>query len=150
MTEAEVKQEIATAFAYAYRHDDWITPLDEALADLNPAQARWSPRPDIPSIWEIVLHLALWNENIVERIERGNRSHPNESWPALPYDTDSAGWEAARERLRVSYAAIALIIETTSLDRLTGGYGLADLLCRLTHSGYHLGQITKLREWGSF
>jgi hypothetical protein len=25
-------------------------------------------------------------------------------------------------------------------------YGLPDLLCRLVHNGYHIGQITKVRE----
>jgi hypothetical protein len=27
-----------------------------------------------------------------------------------------------------------------------GPYGLADLLCRFIHNGYHIGQITKMRE----
>ena len=39
-------------------------------------------------------------------------------------------------------------LETNSLDALAGSpYGLGDLFCRFIHNAYHIGQITKLREW---
>lgn len=148
MTEAEIKREIAVAFEYAYRHEDWVEPLQSALAELDAERAARRFGPEDRSVGDIVLHLALWNENIVARIQRGDRSHPEESWPA-PAEGEVA-WEAAQERLRASYAAVIATIEATPLDRLAGGYGLADLLCRLVHCGYHLGQIVKMRELASF
>lgn len=144
MTEDEIKGEIALAFEYAYRHDDWVEPLESLLAGVSAADALRRPREK--GVWDIALHLALWNENIVERVRTGRKIHPDEGWPAPSTVPEDAAWEAAKARLRDSYAAVQCLIETSSLDELRGGYGLADLLCHLTHSGYHLGQIVKLRE----
>ena len=34
------------------------------------------------------------------------------------------------------------------LDKINASpYGLGDLICRFTHNGYHLGQISKIREF---
>ena len=152
MTEPEIRREIALGFEYSYRHDDWVAPLDEALEGLTADGAAWSPRPDVPSIWAIVLHLAVWNENIVERVRTGEKAHPVEgAWPLLPDRRDEAAWESAKRRLDAALASVQALIEEAPLDTLQASpYGIADLLCRLTHNGYHLGQITKLREWGSF
>ena len=152
MDDATTSRELAIGLEYSYRHDDWVTPLDEALGGLSPETAVWKPREGVPSIWAIVLHLAAWNEDIVERVRTGARSHPTEgAWPPVPELSDEAAWSAARRRLDDALAAVRTMIETTPLDAIQAGpYGLADLLCRLTHNGYHLGQITKLREWGSF
>lgn len=149
MTEAELRRELALAFEYSYRHDDWVTPLDEALEGLTAETARWSPRSDVLSVWAIVLHLAAWHEDIVERVRTRARQHPAEgAWPPLPQAADEAAWTAAKARLDASLEAVRAMIEVTPLDVIQAGpYGLADLICRFTHNGYHLGQITKLREW---
>lgn len=148
MTEDEIKREIALAFEYSYRHDDWVNPLDEALAGLTAEEARWAPSPRAKSIWDIVLHLAVWNENIVERIRSGENLRPTEgAWPEPPEVQDAAAWDAAQKRLSDSLEAIRVTIEAIPLATIQASpYGLADLMCRFTHMGYHLGQITKLRE----
>src|SRR5262249_46008371 len=145
------------AFEYSYAHDDWLTPLEEALAGVTTREAVWKPAPDVPSIWQIVLHMAVWNENIVHRMAqraRGERhgQPPEGPWPPLPATLDEAAWEDAQRRLWESLAAVRAHIEETplaaQLDFGNVGYShLADLLCRFTHTAYHIGQITKLREW---
>jgi hypothetical protein len=148
MNEREIRQEIARGFEYSYVHDDWITPLDEALNGLSAEDAGWTPRPEIPSIWAIVLHLDAWNRNIVDRIAIAEAVHPAEDWPSLPSTLDEPGWERAKAELRAALASVQSMIADTPLDTIQAApYALADLLCRLTHNGYHLGQITKLREW---
>jgi hypothetical protein len=148
MNELDQRKELAVAFEYAYRHDDWVTPIDEALDRVTPEQALWRTTPASKSIWEIVLHVAAWNENIVQRIESGAPVRPSEgAWPTLPSVTDEAAWAAAQARLRDSLDSIRQILETTPMSAIRESpFGVADLLCRFVHIGYHIGQITKLRE----
>jgi hypothetical protein len=153
-----VRRDILVAFEYCHLHDAWVTPLAEALDGITAARAAVRPNPDSRSIWEIVLHLAVWNENIVERMhcreQRTPFSRPAEgAWPPLPAIQDESAWQAARQRLWDSLAAVRSHIETTPLDAMldpgTVGYSqLGDLFCRFTHLAYHIGQITKLKVEG--
>ena len=143
-----VQRDVLLAFEYAHNREDWVYPLADALAGVTAEEALWTPGPDSKGIWEIVLHMAVWTENIVERMETGEPVHPAEgAWPPPPTVPDEAAWEAARRRLRDALSALRARIEANPPDALMDGpWGLADLLCRLIHNAYHIGQITKLRE----
>lgn len=148
MDDTQLLQDLKTAFEYAYRHDDWVSPLEYELAGLSAEDAAWRPAPDAKSIWEIVHHTAAWNENIIERIETGEHTRPAEGhWPAMPDSPDGASWEAAKSRLRQSLSDLEKFIGETTVQKIQSSpYGLPDLLVRFIHVGYHIGQITKLRE----
>jgi len=154
-----VQRDVLIAFEYAHNEDDWVFPLADALDGVTAQAALWKPDPNDPAsrcIWQIVLHMAAWNENIVERMGQRTRNepmgHPSEgAWPSLPNTLDEVAWEASKQRLWKSLAALRAHIETTPttamLDQGTVGYSqLADLFCRFTHIAYHIGQITKMRE----
>lgn len=123
-------------------------PLADALAGVTAPEALWKPGPEGKGIWEIVLHMAVWTENIVQRMESGDPVRPMEgAWPPLPAVPDEAAWETDRRRLGDALSLLRARIEGNPPDALMDGpYGLADLLCRLIHNAYHIGQITKLRE----
>jgi len=148
MDEEAVRRDVLIAFEYSYKHDDWVNPLAEALAGVTAAEAAWRPDPGVRGIWDIVLHMAVWTENIVERMRSGEGIHPAEgAWPPPPAEPDETAWEAAQRRLWDGLSALQAYLETNSLAALTGSpYGLPDLLCRFIHNAYHIGQITKLRE----
>ena len=148
MTDQEVKSDVLVAFEYSYQHEEWVHPLDEALAGVGVKDALWKPSPNAKSIWEIVLHMAVWNENIVERIQTSAHTHPSEgAWPALPKVQDKKAWDAAKKRLSDSLDLVRSTIEHTSLDHIRSSpFGLGDLFCRFTHNAYHIGQIVKMRE----
>jgi|SRR5579884_1060598 len=154
-----VRRDVLIAFEYAHNEDDWVFPLADVLAGVTAQEALWKPDPDDAKqrcIWQIVLHMTVWTENIVERMEQRMRKElmggPQEgAWPPLPLTLDEVAWEASKQRLWTSLAALRVHIETTPpvalLDQGTVGYSqLADLLCRLIHNAYHIGQITKMRE----
>ncbi|HLK16719.1 MAG TPA: DinB family protein [Fimbriimonadaceae bacterium] len=148
MDEGEVRRQLAIGFEYSYTHDDWVTPLEAVLDGIDAATALRRPPPADKGIWDIVLHLAVWHEDIVIRVRTGQQSHPSEgAWPPPPDEPDPAAWEAAKTRLRAALVSVQRMIETTPLEQIMASpYSLGDLLCRFTHNGYHLGQITKLRE----
>jgi len=151
MDDATIKKEIAAGFEYSYQHDDWVTPLDEALAGLTFEEALWKRSSDSKSIWEIVLHLAVWNENIVERVRSGTKARPVEgAWPPLPSVHNEVTWEGSKRRLWNALNSVRTMIEETPLAAIQAGpYGVGDLLCRATHNAYHIGQITKIREFSN-
>jgi len=147
MDEQVLQQQILSAFEYSYKYDDWVNPLDEALAGATAEEAAWRPGPEGKGIWDIVLHMAVWNENIVARIRSGERERPAEgAWPPLPAVKDEATWAQSKQRLLNSLDLIHAEIESTLPEGLQGPYGLADLFCRFNHIAYHIGQITKMRE----
>ena len=152
MNEEDVRKLMLIGFEYSYVHDDWVNPLTDALEGLTLEQALWSSGPKSRCIWEIVLHLAVWLENIVERIQSGEKARPSEgAWPPLPDVRDEADWEASKKRLWDAEELVKETILTAPMEKLNGPpYGLGDLMCRFNHNAYHIGQITKMREvlWG--
>lgn len=148
MTEQELRDLILTTFEYTYLHDDWSHPLAEVLAGITPDQAAWRPGPDLMGIWDMVLHLTVWNDNIIERIQTGQMTHPSEgAWPPKPVDLDEANWDAAKSDLWASTERLKDLIQTVPFEKIRASpYSFADLACRFTHMAYHIGQIVKLRE----
>jgi hypothetical protein len=152
LTDQDFTRQLSVAFEYCYLHDDWVMPLEEALRGIQVEEALWRPGPDSKCIIEIVLHMAVWNEDIVGRIESGQKSRPAEgAWPVLPSELDNKTLQEAVDRLWKSLELVQQLVERVSIKQIEKSpYGLGDLLCRYIHNGYHLGQISKLREcWSS-
>src|SRR5262245_34182941 len=100
MDNEAVKKEICITYEYSYLHDDWVQPLGEALEGITFEEAVWRAGPKSKGIWEIVLHLAVWIENIIERIQTSQHCRPAEgAWPSLPEVRNDATWAAAQKRL---------------------------------------------------
>ncbi|MFN8139206.1 MAG: DinB family protein [Fimbriimonadales bacterium] len=146
MTNDELRQLLLTGLDYSHLHDDWVCPLEEALQGVTAEQASRATSPAEKCIWEIVLHLAVWNENILERINGGEPIRPIEgAWPQMPPDHSAHQWEQAKLRLKESLVSIRNLIETAPIEKLLNApYGPADLLCRFLHNAYHIGQLTKM------
>ena len=147
MEDQDIKKEILVGFDYSYLHSDWVTPLSDALAGVDAKQAVLRRNTDSKSIWEIILHMAVWNENIIERIQSGEPERPVEgAWLSFPSDPNDTAWEASKVRLWKSLGDVRRMIEDVSLATINASpYELGDLLCRFSHNAYHIGQITVLK-----
>lgn len=85
MADSLTREDLRIAFEYSWRHDDWVNPLRDALEGITAENALWRPSaPDAHGIWDIVLHLAVWNEHIVERVDTGRAVRPSEGSFGLP------------------------------------------------------------------
>jgi hypothetical protein len=148
MTEQEIRELLLVVLEYSYEHDDWSHPLDDALAGVTAEQASWRPGGDAMGIWDIVLHLAVWNENIIERIKTGEKVRPKEgAWPPRPDVARESDWDSAKSRLRASLDLLRSFIESVPLEKVHASpYGIGDLATRPLHMAYHIGQIVKIRE----
>jgi uncharacterized damage-inducible protein DinB len=138
--------------------------LDELLAHVSPEQAAARPIPGAHSIWEIVLHVAAWAEISLARMhgQRTADPAPDEDWPPVsrsgsksvsdPDPNRAADWQAALERLRASYRALATDtrrLEASAIDEKVPGleYTVSNLLHGvIEHGTYHGGQIALLKR----
>ena len=126
----------------------------EALAGVSAEQASRHPIPDVHSIWEIVLHIAAWQDFVARAVE-GEPMPSNlpeeENWPPVG-DKSEAAWRDAAQSLgdgnkRLRDALRKLVDE--DLDRVVAGreYSVYFMLHGvLQHSLYHAGQIALLKK----
>jgi len=142
--------------------DPWHgAPLLGILDGVTAAQALAHPIPTVHSIWELVLHIAGWKEEVTDRLRGQLAGEPAQGdWPS-PAGHDEAAWQAAVRRLRASHTALIDEIKRVSEASLDGavrderdrplGIGLAQwqsLLGILQHDVYHAGQIALIKKAG--
>ncbi len=132
----------------------WHGPvLDELLRDVTPEQAAARPIADAHSIWELVLHIAVWAEIGRARLDgRALGDPPDEvNFPAV-HETSAVAWEQARDRMRESYRDLAARVrqldESALATRVHGlPYTVGFLLHGIVeHGTYHGGQIAVLKK----
>jgi len=128
--------------------------LDELLASVSSDQAAARPITGAHSIWEIVLHVTAWAEIALARLhgQRTGDAAPDEDWPPVRGSDAAANWQAALERLRESYRALATDtrrLEPSAFDEKVAGadYSVSNLLHGvIEHGTYHGGQIALLKR----
>jgi len=141
----------------AYEGEAWHGPsLREILADVTAEQAAARPLPNAHSIWELVLHIAAW-ENAARNVLEGLPINvpPEENFPTIS-DTSEAAWQDALATLETVHhglrAAIARSTDAdldTLVDNLDTGrrYSVYSLLHGVVqHDLYHAGQIVMLKK----
>ena len=140
--------------------DPWHgSPLSQILGGVTPAAAAERPIPGGHNIWELVLHLAAWKNEIRHRLSGAAAAEPREGdWPEVGETTEVA-WLQARERLELAHRLLVSAVrevpetklfETTSDYRdsaLGVGVTYYELLHGVVqHDVYHAGQIAILKK----
>ena len=142
----------------AFDGEAWSGPsLLATLPRLTASQAAARPVVQGHTIWEIVLHLAVWIDTVRQRLETGRvlSLMPEQDWPAQPTEYDDERWQAALQHLRRAHQQLLSVvaeIRDEELDDEIGqepgaGYSVYVLLHGLAqHNLYHAGQISLLRK----
>ena len=83
-----------------YDGDPWhgssITAVLEGI-DADVAAMRSIPRGH--TIWEIVLHMAVWTREVASRVRGADAKSPPEDWPAPRFGGGEPAWQAAKDDL---------------------------------------------------
>lgn len=149
MTELE---QFADTLQRAFDGESWQgDSLSELLADVTAEQARRRAVPNAHSIWELVLHIAVWH-GVVQQRMNGKAVIPtgNDNFPEA--GRTDAEWKQAVEALRKSTHETAEAIRRFDPkrleDRVPGkDYAFRHMLCGVaTHDAYHAGQIGLLKK----
>jgi uncharacterized damage-inducible protein DinB len=144
---------IADQLRRAFDGDAWHGPaLLELLKDVNAATAASRPLDDVHSIWELVLHIAAWDEAGLRRLS-GEKWQPVglANFPRVTTATEGA-WRkavaATKRKHQTLVKTVAGLPDARLWDRCPGkGYDFYHLLHGIVqHDLYHSGQIAILKK----
>jgi uncharacterized damage-inducible protein DinB len=148
---------IADQLRRAFEGDAWHGPaLLELLEDVDAATAVAKTLPGVHSIWELVLHVAVWDNAACRRLA-GKKWQPTgtANFPLVPQRATEAAWRKAIAKARrthnVLVKTVAALPESRLRDRVPGKrYDFYQMLHGVAqHELYHAGQIAILKKAGS-
>ena len=150
MSEAEF---IADQLQRAFYGSAWHGPaLMELLKDLDAAKAAAKPSRHVHSIWELVLHVAAW-DNAVQRRLGGEKLQlkAEENFPPVAAPSEAA-WRKTLADVKRTHdqlvKTVAGLSDERLRDRVPGKrYNFHHMLHGLAqHELYHAGQIAILKK----
>ncbi|HWY22298.1 MAG TPA: DinB family protein [Candidatus Acidoferrum sp.] len=144
---------IAEQLRRAFEGDAWHGPaVLELLDDVDAATAAAKPVPDVHSIWELVLHIAVWDAAACCRLA-GEKWQPEgtANFPIVPKPSEAAWRKAvaqAKHTHEVLVKTVAALPESRLRDRVPGKkYDFYFMLHGVAqHELYHAGQIAILKK----
>lgn len=147
------KQRILDQVDRAYRAHAWCgASLLEALDGLSSATTAKRPVKSAHSIWEIVEHVASWNEIVAWRLIGENPVvTPELNFPPVTKTTPAA-WKATLRRLARSQKKFRTAVEAFPVAMLGRRRPKVDyawdvlLQGQIQHQLYHAGQIAIMRR----
>jgi len=137
----------------AFEGGAWHGPaVLEILKGVTAAQAAARPFPNAHNIWELVLHIAAWEEACRRRLE-GDRAElsDSEDWRNMAA-TDEAAWEQVKSLLIEGHhrlrAAIVKADESKLDEPILPGMPSTYVTLHgvIQHDLYHAGQIAILKK----
>ncbi|MCI0486821.1 MAG: DinB family protein [Blastocatellia bacterium] len=136
--------------------DAWHGPsLGEILSDVTAEQAAAKPIATAHNIWELVSHIAVW-ENVFTRRLEGHPTQLSEEddFPTVT-DASEEAWRQTLAHLNDSHAKLLSAISNLADEDLNETAAGTDYSIRfmlrgaVRHSVYHAGQIALLRRAAS-
>jgi uncharacterized damage-inducible protein DinB len=156
-----IARDLADDLERAYDGDPWHgSSLTQLLAGIDARTAEARPIASAHSIWELVLHMAAWTNEVARRLRGAMPATPREGdWPPVPQPATDAEWQAALDSLAAAHHEVLSALRDCPPDRLGArvgnsrdpalGSGLtyAGMVRGLAqHHAYHGGQVVLLRR----
>jgi uncharacterized damage-inducible protein DinB len=139
----------------AFEGGAWQGPsVKEVLHGVSAAQAHARPLPNAHSIWELVQHIAVWEDVGRRRLQGDPAEVPissPEDWPATE-DASEAAWDQAKAALerghRALVDAIGRVPESRLDEPILAGKSTVYVTLHgvIQHDLYHAGQIAILKK----
>jgi uncharacterized damage-inducible protein DinB len=139
----------------AYDGEAWHGPaLMEIIDGIDAKAAAAHPVPTAHSIWELVLHVAAWEQIVTRRIVHGKELtlSDDENFGHI-HSANDASWREAIQKLRENHseliAAVSAMPESRLNDAVPGkDYDIRFMLMGTAqHAAYHGGQIALLKRF---
>jgi uncharacterized damage-inducible protein DinB len=129
--------------------------VKEILEGITAEQAKRRPILEAHTIWELVDHIAGWQEEVTHRLKgRAATLLPAEQNFPIHQDESENAWKQSLERLEESYRRLGAIIREfpeSRLGEMVPGrkYTFYALMHGIVqHDLYHAGQIALLKKAG--
>lgn len=155
------RDRLADALKRAHDGAPWHGPSRaEVLSDVTVAEAAYRPSPDSHTLWEIVLHMRSWTEEVLRRAQGAVPDEPVAGdWPDMPTPQNEATWRATLASLDVAHAALLQFVQDMSdaqrATRVAARPGempdsaitqRAMIRSLAEHDVYHTGQLALLKR----
>ena len=150
---AEVER-IADQLKRAYEGKAWHGPaMREVLTGVSAERATRRPLPGAHTIWEIAVHIGVWEAFVRRRLEGEviTEVPPEQDWPPVT-DTSEAAWKRTLAQLEEGHMrlreVIAALPDARLADTVQGmGYSVYNMVHGVVqHDLYHAGQIALLKK----
>jgi len=148
---AQVREIIARSLDWQEAH----ATFDAAVAGLAP-DLRGKRPGDFPhSVWELVEHIRIAQEDLADFMERADYHQikwPDDYWPRSPAPPSEEAWDKSiaavlRDREHIKEIAMRPTIDLTAkIPWGTGQTYLRSILVVVDHTAYHVGQILAVRK----
>jgi uncharacterized damage-inducible protein DinB len=137
---------------------DWAEAhvgFDHAIEGLPPELRGTPPRGFEHSPWQLVEHIRLAQEDILEFCVNPRYQHtktwPDDYWPRDPAPHEADAWTSSVEAFTRDRTAMKRLAKDADLAATvpTGSEGqtyLRAILLVIDHTGYHVGQIVAVRR----
>jgi len=125
-----------------------------AFADLAPEHRAARPLADGHTIWELLEHLRLAQEDILRyTLDPGwtSPAWPDGYWPDIETPSEEQ-WQASLEQFRRDLEGVKELVRdpgrdlTAEIPHGEGRSSLREVLLVVDHNAYHLGQVVEIRR----
>jgi uncharacterized damage-inducible protein DinB len=156
MDERTLRKDVVELLRGGSAHATW----EQALAGRRPATRAKSPGRGLHTIWQLVEHMRITQEDILRyALDPGWKSPkwPEEYWPSLE-EPSGKRWKASLAAFERDLEAVVGMVLDPALDLTsviphgeTGHTYLREALLVADHNAHHLGQVIearrRLRDW---
>lgn len=150
---ALLADQIRRAFDGEAWHGDSVS---EILTGIDARTAAAKPVPGAHSIWELLLHIAAWDDAIIRRA-KGNavQLSEGENFPPV-HDTSEAAWRMAVDKVKKKHEELVKVVaafpDSRLQDQVPGKkeshYNFYYMFSGIVqHELYHAGQIALLKKF---
>jgi uncharacterized damage-inducible protein DinB len=139
-----------------YDGDPWHgSSITEVLKGIDAELAGRRAIPNAHTIWEILLHMTAWTQEVASRVRGAVAKSPPEDWPAPRFGGGETAWKAAKDELaavqkdmEAATAALKADDLVRWIDNHEGTSYTVGTVIRglLQHHTYHEGQIAILKR----
>lgn len=160
MAMTDLKSSLIQQLTATCEGDPWYgAPWSKLLEGVTPDQAAAHPISGGHSIWEVVLHMTAWTNEVRRRLEGAPAAEPIEGDWSVAATVSTQSWDAAQARLAEAHAQLTAAVEGLPATRwaepvgrirepaLGTGVTVGGMLVGLAqHDAYHTGQLALLRR----
>jgi hypothetical protein len=146
-----IRETLSRALAWGDAH----VSFDDAVKDLDPLLRGVRPQGFPHSAWELLEHLRLAQEDILEFCVSDSYRHrewPKQYWPAAPEPPSDEAWETSiiayrKDRLELQRLTLDESIDlAAAVPYGTGQTWIRELVLVLDHAAYHVAQLVMVRQ----
>jgi uncharacterized damage-inducible protein DinB len=150
-SDAALRRHLADLLEHGHAH----ASAESALRSLRPETRHRRPQPAGHTVWELLEHLRISQEDILQYTldpAWKSPSWPEGYWPPATKSVGDEAWSASVGRFLADLARVVRLVRDPRVD-LTAGIPhapehtyLREVLLVADHNAYHVGQIVQARK----